>query len=130
MSVQTAIIYHAAASFNLLSNVCVSSSAAVTAGGGGWFPFQPSLYFHHTQTAIYLLQNAKLAHPAFEVVLKLHELAHVVFMFHRAQQRGVDEGRAHHVNADAVVALRGRILEWDAQSCPGGQQKLPQDNYF
>lgn len=39
-------------------------------------------------------------------------------MFHRAQQRGVDEGRAHHVDADAVVALGGCILEKDAQGRP------------
>lgn len=99
-------VWDAAAGFNLLSTVCESGSVLL----GGWFPVQPP-YFPHTQTAIHLLQNAKLAHPAFEVVLKLHELAHVVFVFHRAQQRGVDEGRAHHVDAHAIVALRGRILE-------------------
>lgn len=37
-------------------------------------------------------------------------------MLHRAQQRGVDEGRAYGIDADAVVALSRRILQKHAQS--------------
>lgn len=69
---------------------------------------------------IHLLEDPKLVHLAFEFVLKLHELAHVVFVLHRAQQRGVDEGRAHDVDADAILALRRCILQADRQSCPEG----------
>lgn len=57
-----------------------------------------------------LLQDSELAHAALEVVLELDELAHVVLVIHRVQQRRVDEGGTQDVDADAVVALSRGVL--------------------
>lgn len=57
-----------------------------------------------------LLQNSKFVDFALEIVLELEKLSQVLHLFHWVQERRVDEGWAQDVDADAVVALGGRVL--------------------
>lgn len=58
-----------------------------------------------------LLQNSKFFDFAFEILLELEKPAQVLHLFHWVQEGRVDEGWAQDIDADAVVALGGGVLQ-------------------